>query len=437
MSAFITSLRKCFEDRFAVIYFAGLLIIAQAMRRSHGSLKSNHLIFISILTLFVFFDRFQRSSLKEGAKFLGVAIFLIMGIAKFEIIYASSSTWGLFYRVTLFILLCSCSLMKFYGAKSLLKYLNFFLIGVLFCCVPFASSAPNVDVWVYFEKAVGAMNSLVNPYTLTYPDIYQGAHHYNPKFIYWPMSLYLMAPIKWFADVRFSLVIALFASAYLLKRDSSYTHWDILIFLLFPINFFVIEQSWIEPLMIPFLILHFQSLRNKDYKWAAIWLGALCALKQFMLAPFLLSSLYLLRVKGFKHTLIAPAFILLTFFPFLILTPETFIQNTFLEFLRFPARADSLSWVAHFLFHYDYELSGTISALLYLGTFIFCAYKLWQEQSLLALKSGYFLTLAVTFLFGKQSFANYYFLLFMVYFLCLRRSSDKDPKSSTSQVACE
>lgn len=422
MLAFTTSLR----NNLGYIYFAGLIILAQAMRRSHGSLKTNHLIFISLLTLFILFERFKKSQIKDNAKFLCVVVFLIMGIAKFEIIYPASETWAWVYRGGLTLILGLVCATRYLGERPVLKNLVYGILVALFFCVPLASPSPAVDVWVYYEKAISALATFTNPYELTYPDIYQGAHHYNPKLIYWPFSLYLIAPFGLFFDVRYALVFSMLFSAYLLKKKLGLTFWDVLIFLLFPINFFVIEQSWIEPLMVPFLILHFKYAREERFLGSALALGVLCGLKQFMLAPFLLSSLYFLMKKNFKLTLIAPTVIIASFLPFLILSPATFIQNTFFEFLHFPARSDSMSWVAHFLFHYQYEINGLVTALIYGITLFYCAFILWRERTINVLLWGHFLTLSMTFLFGKQSFANYYFLLFIVYFLALVVSGKHD-----------
>lgn len=416
-------------NKYALVYFLGLIIFAQAMRRSHGSLKSNHLIFLTLLSVFILWDKFKSSPLLNPSKFFCTIVFLVMGIAKFEVIYPISDSWAWVYR-SLFSAILALSLIHYYSKDlKYLKHLIYLLIAILFFCVPIASPEPIVDVWVYYQKAIQAMGNLNNPYELIYPDIYHGAHHYNPKFIYWPTSLYLIAPIGLFADVRYALVLAMLGSAFLLYKKLGFELWDLLIFLLFPINIFVIEQSWIEPLMIPFLILHFVYLREGKGTKAALALGLLCSIKQFMLFPFLLSSIYLVRTEGFKKALIAPVVIVASFIPFLLASPEVFLKNTFLEFLHFPARSDSLSWVAHFIFHYNYELSTFVTSSIYVIAFIICGFYVWTKKSLGSLKWGYFLTLAATFLFGKQSFANYYFLLFVTYYLCLKRSSDKVPTS--------
>ena len=434
MLAFYTSIKNkltsFFGSKYGCLYFVGLIVFAQALRRSHGSLKSNHLILLSLITFFALVDQFKNGGLTKKAKVLCFFIFAVMSITKFEIIYSASESWRYLYAGGFALVLALAfvpNLLKW--PASYYQRCALGLMVLLLCLVPFASTNPAVDVWVYFERASAELLNFSNPYLVKYPDIYHGAHHYNPLFIYWPLNLYLMAPIALIADIRFSLIIAFALTAMILGKKYKLGFWEIGIFLLFPINIFVIEQSWIEPLMLPFMALHFYSIKKEKYIQAGIWLGLLCALKQFMLFPFLLSSFYLYRKSSFKKTLIAPAIIVATFTPFLISAPEVFLKNTFLAFLNFPERIDSLSWVAFSLYHFEASIPSVVIVLLYLGIFLYCLWVLARNLNPASLKWGHFLTLAIVFLFGKQSFANYYFVLFFIYYLAIIERTDKVPTS--------
>lgn len=178
--------------------------------------------------------------------------------------------------------------------------------------VPLISPEPYIDVWSYTRMAIDAWRIGLDPYSLSYPQMYPGVEGHFP---YFPLVIYLLAPFQiLFQDHRFGLLVAnVFSAAFLGLIAARWKSREealgvASLYLLFPALPFVLEQSWTDSLSLPFLFLALwlQGRRNggeeRAQGWgldvgAAIALGLFAAIKQYN-AFFAIPLLILLLLRG-------------------------------------------------------------------------------------------------------------------------------------------
>jgi hypothetical protein len=411
------------------------MVLAQGLRRSHGHLRLKHLILLSICT--VLFALLLKYREKISSYFLAqssnrvlvftYALFSIFLGINHEIIYAHDNNFhlalkGILYTNGVYALYL---LVRVYKKLSLGKWafrIPFLLIGAAYLLVIPTSPKPHIDVWVFSEMASDYLLSGQNPYAQYYPDLYKGKYDLTHGFIYWPLSLYLYTASSLLGDVRWILVfiklLEVFAIFKLMAHKESLTkNLAALAWLTFPVSFFVIEQSWTEEMIIPGIFWSAYFLKSKRWGLAAIALGVMCATKQYMIFLALLSFFFVLRVGGLRNALNYTGLSAATFFalfaPFLLWDAGLLWQKTVAEVLGMAPRIDSLSWVAYFQRFYQFYIGPTITAPLYLVTLAGLVIYLLKKKSLQAVDYSATLVVmfSVVFLFGKQAFCNYYFLL--------------------------
>ena len=167
------------------------------------------------------------------------------------------------------------------------------------------SPNPAIDVHLFHRYAIDALRSGVDPYAITFPDIYQGKVYYGPGlsvdgrlqfgFPYFPFSLLLSMPGQiLFKDPRFAQLIAIELAALLMTfaRPRGLGLMAAALYLTTPRIFFVLEQSWTEP----FLVLGVSALVFAACRRSRLtpWLfGAFIALKHYLV--FALPAAWLLR----------------------------------------------------------------------------------------------------------------------------------------------
>ena len=166
------------------------------------------------------------------------------------------------------------------------------------------SPNPPIDVHLFHRYAIAALRSGVDPYAITFPDIYQGRVYYGSGlsvdgrlqfgYPYFPFSLLLSMPGQiLFKDVRFAQLIAIELSALLMTfaRPQGLGLMAAALYLTTPRMFFVLEQSWTEP----FLVLGVSALVFAGCRHSRLtpWLfGAFVAMKQYLV--FALPAAWLL-----------------------------------------------------------------------------------------------------------------------------------------------
>ena len=292
---------------------------------------------------------------------------------------------------------------------------------------------PPIDVNVYHHDAIAALRAGINPYTITFRNLYddtRSVEYYGPGlavngrllfgFPYPPLSLLVTMPAELLAgDFRYASLMALELAAVLMAfaRPKGFGGFAAALYLTSPRIFFVLDESWTEPLVVLGLaFVVFAACRSRR---AAPWLlGGLLALKQYLV--FVVPAAWLL-VAHWNRTsatrLFAPAFLVagVVTLPFFLWNPHAFWHSVVaLQFYQ-PLRLDALSFVSWWVT--DGHAPPSI-AVAFGAMFAASALGAWRlPRTPAGFAAAVALTYITFFAFNKQAFCNYYF--FVVGSFCL------------------
>jgi hypothetical protein len=205
---------------------------------------------------------------------------------------------------------------------------------------------------------------------------------------------------------------------------------------------FLLEQAWPEGLILLYLCLA-ALLWGRHAVLAGIALGLAMCVKQtaWFVGPFL--GLAAIREKRWGLLAACAVVGLLFAVPFLAWDPGAFIDNCLVDLLRKPPRADGLSWAAFSLQHGGaaFGLVTALGYICYLGALALLARALWRRGERDALGAAWWAAafgLLGFFLFLKQSFFNYYYLVAgMLAFYPLLAGRKAGTESETSHCSTE
>jgi hypothetical protein len=296
-----------------------------------------------------------------------------------------------------------------------------FLLGVWMLR---ATPNPYIDVYFFQRDGANALLHGVDPYAITFPDIYGNLPFYGPGvavngrltfgFPYPPLSLLMALPGHVLTgDYRYSQLAAMTLSGALLaySRPGPLAPLAATLFLFTPRIFFVLEQGWTEPLaMVLLAATVFVACRAP--KHLAFFFGLFLAVKQysFLTVP----ALALLMPRPFdwsqyartlgKSVVVAVAITL----PFFLWNIPLFIRSVLTLQFQQPFRADALSYLAWFA-RGDQHWSTWLA---FVAAAAGAALTVWRgARSPSGFAAGVALTFAGFFAFNKQAFCNYYFLV--------------------------
>jgi hypothetical protein len=305
------------------------------------------------------------------------------------------------------------------------------------------SPDPAIDVHLFHRYAIDALRSGVNPYAITFPDIYKNADFYGPGlsvdgrlqfgFPYFPLSLIVAVPGQIVGqDPRFAQLAAMELAAVLMAfaRRNGFGLMAAALFLSTPRIFFVLEQSWTEPFVVFGLsAVAFAACRMPA---AVPWLfGAFVALKQYMVfalpaatllvgSPIAWRRLLLLLAKA---GLLGAAITL----PFFFWNPAAFWKSVVTLQFHQPFRPDALSALAWW---FSLGHAPPSSAVPFAVAALTSGLAIWRLPRTAA---GFSAAIAITFFaffaFNKQAFCNYYFFvvgaLFVTVAVCQQGEPDR------------
>lgn len=284
------------------------------------------------------------------------------------------------------------------------------------------SPAPHIDVFTFHKDSLYTLVRGQNPYTLTFPNIYGHAAFYGPGlsvngrvqfgFPYPPLTLLLDVPGYLFGDFRHANLIAMAAAALLMAhaRPNGLGPLAAAVYLFTPRSFFVLDQSWTEPMIVLLLAgLVFAACRVP--RLVPVLFGLFLSAKQYLIVAVPL-GIKLLGDRGLRPVLrffvIAALAALVVTLPLALWNPAAFWKDVVvLHFLQ-PFRAESLAYLSLLT-------APGHAPPLYLGAIAWLvgvALVLWRAPRTpmgFALAVAFVLTLF--FAFSKQAFANYYFLI--------------------------
>jgi len=313
------------------------------------------------------------------------------------------------------------------GAPGWFRHSRFVAISIvvvlLGAMVIRAEPTPHIDVW--HLQRLGTLELLAgkDPYSSQYPNIYGPRTRYlDPTLLssdgrwvsalpYTPLTLLLDVPGIIAGDLRWALLAATLASAWLIRalgRGTAVAELAGALLLLQPQGFWALEQAWTEPFaLLTILLAALAVTAARGWLLPGLALGFAASSKQYV--PLVVAPLWLSlpSPRRWSALAIAAAIVAALFVPFLAWDPAGLIRGVVEFQLRQPFRADALSWPAAVL-----QLGGPqlptwpafpiALAVLALGT----GRAPSPGRALLSGVAAWIAFVA----FNKQAFCNYYWL---------------------------
>lgn len=291
-------------------------------------------------------------------------------------------------------------------------FIIIFFIGILLRIFMVISSPnPYIDVFDYLKQGALGFTSGQNPYSLIYFQFYKNV---VPNFYsYFPFTIIASVPfVLVFKDPRIMTLFAELMSVYILYRIASNkkAYMYPLLMLGNPMSLYLIEQSYIEPLiLLLFTLLMFYLYKQKNVI-AGVILGLLLATKQYVIFfPLFLIRSYIPKKYLLKLFLLAVLTALFFILPFYLWNPKDFIHDTILLQYNFSPRYEGLTFFSllYNLFHVKYNV-----IISYIPIFIILLVTLknkLKNPSMILINYTFFLF--TFFLFNKWAFLNYYYLI--------------------------
>jgi hypothetical protein len=297
-----------------------------------------------------------------------------------------------------------------------------------------AAPSPPIDVFDFQQRGASALLAGRDPYAILYPNPYgPGTPLIPPELLtpdgrfvtsnpYLPLVLLADAPGAALGDVRWSMLAAVSAAAFLVRRlgrGSSVAELAGALVLLQPQAFTVLELSWTEPIALSAILLAWLAAERAAGRPAAsplaprAWLepglaGALAASsKQYvplLLFPLLFVLPARLRVRVAAASALGAVALLA---PFAAWEPVGFFRGVVVFLVRQPFREDSLAWPAAIVAWGGPRLPSWLAyaaaGLLLLAT---VRRSLTPAQAMLASAATWLCLL----LFSRAAHCNYYWL---------------------------
>jgi hypothetical protein len=417
--------------------------LGQALQSGNGFINVAALFYLTLSLIFFSWAIFGRS--QQDEKFFSKITFPILGLGLLLQIYQLAFAYfgdGLFlsllpnlWQFRLGILLAGGLAMaslflpdnvspRWINVLTALVLLVLFLSGVwLIRHVPY----PYIDVFVFHQNSGNALLNGVNPYTLNALNIYgdKYVYAYGPALMqgnvltignpYPPLSIYVSTLGYLFGgDIRYSHLMAFLLSGALMAflypgRTSKLAAY---IFLFMPKSFYVLEQSWTEPIVVLFLMLVVYAAVHRP-QWLSIMAGLFFASKQYLIFVFPL-ALLLFPFKQpfptwFRRYLEIASIALLVTLPLALWDFRAFFWNVGEAQWYQMFRLDALSYLTLYARLTDVQPSQFIAFMV----LAFAFFTVWRIVP--RTPAGFALALAwcliLFFAFNKQAFCNYYFLV--------------------------
>lgn len=317
------------------------------------------------------------------------------------------------------------------------------LAAVLLCAVA-ARTATSIDVWHVHQQGAALLLAGKPVYggAISTIDTHTFARQIN-AYSYPPMNLLLTtAAYLVCGETRWAQVVCVLVGAALLwklarrRTDPTSVIADLLVIVLLfhPSGFVVLTRAWGEPLAIPFLFGFLVLLDQKRTVAAAIVLGLFAATKQqlFLVLPFLA----LVPAIGRRGVAIACATAGLTFLPFVLWTPAGAWSDLVMHHMTNPFRPDSLSVSALVSRHFGAPLPSWMG---FAGAIAIIAASTRLPRTVPVQLLAANVAFMIFFLFGRQAFANYYYLdgalILAGFCVSLRRSRSEDAPAEPAEPA--
>ena len=288
------------------------------------------------------------------------------------------------------------------------------------------SPNPQIDVFVVQRDAAKALLSGINPYTITFPNIYEDSTPYYRQelvvagrlmfgYVYPPLCLLLAIPGYLLGDVRYSNLIAITLGAALLAyaRPSRLSFLAAILFLFMPRVFFILANCWTESFVVLlFALVLFIACRKP--RLTPIAFGLLLAVKQHLFLCIPLATLICSRGQRRKDVssflMRAVLVSLAVSLPLILWNTQAFIDYAVLMMFGQLFRTTSLNYAVFWALSTGQVPSTLIGFLILLPIYVLILHRSLRTPAGFA--GSVALLYFAFFLFGRQAFINYYYFVF-------------------------
>ncbi len=287
------------------------------------------------------------------------------------------------------------------------------------------SPYPPIDVHTFHRYAIYALRDGIDPYAITFPDIYRSGAYYGPGlsvagrlqfgFPYFPLSLLLSLPGQvFFKDARYAQLIAIELAALCMTfaRPRGLGLMAAVLYLTTPRIFFVLEQSWTEPfLVLGVCAVVFAACRHSRL---TPWLfGAFIALKQYLVFALPAAWLLVEPPRDWRKllTLLGKGALVgaIVTVPFVLWNPLAFWNSVVALQFHQPFRPDSLSLLSWWAAKGHEAPPSVVAFAVAAAASVLAVWRLPRTPAGFAMAIG--VTFFGFFVFNKQAFCNYYFFV--------------------------
>jgi hypothetical protein len=417
------------------------LTLGQALQDGHGTINARSISWLTASLMFLGYGlgtsrrtlpiTFRKISIPVLiAGLLGQVYQLIITEPGIYLLPSSTSTFWIF-QLGVVIAACLALLSLTPGHwmsavwRKILVGLVLLMIWLLGLWVIKASPEPFIDTYVFQQTSAEALLQGQNPYLLTPPNIFGHMHFYGEELVkdgkmtignpYPPLSIYF-STLGYLAggDIRYSHLLAFVLSGALIAflQPGRLSKLAAYIFLFTPKAFFVVEQSWTEPIVVLFLTAAVFCAIHRP-RWLPFMLGLLFASKQYFLFVIPLTLLFISPRSPWKSLVnfygwMGGVMVAVTA-PLAFWNLSAFLWNVGGAQWYQVFRTDALSYLALYNFVFDRIPSSLICFIALFLAFILVYYFSPRTPAGFVISIAW--SLGIFFAFNKQAFCNYYFLV--------------------------
>ncbi|MGA2048578.1 MAG: hypothetical protein ABSG96_12835 [Terracidiphilus sp.] len=300
------------------------------------------------------------------------------------------------------------------------------LVAVPFC----RQASARIDTFTFLRDSCKTLLAGGDPYGATQADIYgppENSIYYGPGMVidgrvqvgypYPPLQLVWALPGYLLGDVRYSFILAVALSAWLLfaMEPRARSLWICAILLLNPLTFYIEAHAWNEPLVLLALCATLYAARRHP-RWLPLTLGLFLASKQYNVfaLPFLVCLIHPEQPFRWRPLLklmaVSCAVATATVAPFSLWNSHGLWRDLVVFNLMHPFRHDALSFAVRLPF------------LLKLRPVLLLVFLVWavrtSRRTPALFAAGY--AVAILLLVSTEmGYANYYFLIAQTFLLAV------------------
>lgn len=280
------------------------------------------------------------------------------------------------------------------------------------------SPTPRIDVWTVQQQGAALLFQGKNPFVEVHQVETGPSGLTDVPYVYPPMQLYVSS-IAWklTKDVRFAMLAAAILLGVAVRAVGTrfgakalpaiIEDAPALFIWCTPKFFFILEQSWVDPVQICWCSLVILSATYKRPWLTAVLVGLVVGAKQTML---LFAGLVGLGLRfNWKQWAVAGSVGLATVLPWMIWDFKAWKYANFDLLNSLPVRPDALTYITWVRRKFNIEIPYVLA---FPGAFVVAGLAAWKGGKTLGrLAMATVASMTVFFVINKWAFANYYFTL--------------------------